>query len=399
MIEIDDTCKTEVNFVKFLSDTSSQCLIAADRRGFIHRIILSKGLLKYNARVCKIIQSPIGDLSAIAVLKPKEGMPYEVLEISNLNITAIASTNKLVIYYLNDPIADFYSVKREDFSGSFIREGSLCHLDWGYGITPTISRVNSKCLLAIAWDKVLQIAILGNPAETYNMITFDGYYICDYPIDRVQFISDSVIMILVNNKEVRLLFIPSFLPGSFSKEGLMLKEAEDSKMTIVGDNSSFFQVSLGEDFLRDLSLKAEVETGVTILNGNIRYSETAEKQNFAHSVVAHGNNIMVLGTNELLLAMLYHWEDYLEHIKEKCGWLVCLKAALDIFSGEIKGYYGVPYISDDREEALIDKLKDLVLIGITTMIKGFYGSRRQSEDFTDGDVKKDNNAIKVAIEF
>lgn len=358
LVEIDDVCKTEVNYISFLSDISSWSLVAADKRGFTHRIGLNKGLLKYNARSWKIIENPIIGLSTIAVLKPQEGMPYEALEWAELNITAIASTEKISIFYLNHPIAHFYSINRTDFSKNFIRKGSLCYLDWGYGITPTISRESSRCLLAIGWDKVLQIAILEDPTQNSSVISFDGYYICDYPIDRVQFVSDSVIMILVNKKEARLLFIPSFLPGSFCKEGLEMKEIEDSKvMTIETHSNSLFQVSLGEDFLRDLSIKAEVEKDVRLLDGNIRYTETSEKQNFTQTIVAFDNNIIILGQNEFLLASLLHWGDFLEYVKDKCGWLICLKAALDIFSGEIKGYYGVPYITDKREAVLIEKLK------------------------------------------
>ena len=125
-------------------------------------------------------------------------------------------------------------------------------------------------------------------------------------------------MILVNKKEVRLLFIPNFLPGSFSKEGIMMKENEDQKVIRLEEyNNSLFQVSLGEDFLRDLSLKAEVEKNLTLLKGNIRYTETAEKQNFGHSIVSSENYIIVLGQSELLLATLYHWEDYLEYVRKK----------------------------------------------------------------------------------
>lgn len=85
------------------------------------------------------------------------------------------------------------------------------------------------------------------------------------------------------------------------------------------------------------------------------------------------------------------------YIQHKCGWLVCLKAALDIFNGDLKGYYGVPYITANREHELMHKLKALVKEGIKHMIRQFYGHRKQSEH--EGDHTRDNNAIKVAIEF
>lgn len=205
-------------------------------------------------------------------------------------------------------------------------------------------------------------------------------------------------MVLINKKEVRILFVPSFSPGSFFQEGMNIKEIEDKKSyRFEKSNKSLFQVSLGEDLLRELSIKAEVEKGNTLLDGNIRYVETAEKQNFNHSIVSCDNNIIVLGHNEILLAKLYHWESYVQHIQQKCGWLVCLKAALDIYSGELKGYYGVPYIAHQREAAMMNKLKDLARYGINELIKQFHGHREQTNRQTD--YKQDNDAIKVAIEF
>ncbi len=42
------------------------------------------------------------------------------------------------------------------------------------------------------------------------------------------------------------------------------------------------------------------------------------------------------------MGKLYYWYEYLEELRKKCDWLAVLKNALDIYHGEIKGYYGVP---------------------------------------------------------
>lgn len=104
-------------------------------------------------------------------------MPYEVIEWEGLNLTAISSTEQIMIYSIQNPIKSLYSINRVDFGNDFIRSESLCHCDWGYGITPNISREKSRCLLAIGWDKVLQIAILDYPERGASGFTFDGYYV------------------------------------------------------------------------------------------------------------------------------------------------------------------------------------------------------------------------------
>lgn len=224
----------------------------------------------------------------------------------------------------------------------------------------------------------------------------DGYYLSDYPIDYLTFLSDSILMILVNKKEVRILFIPSFLPGSFAEDGLKLKQIEDSKSGLA-DKGSMFRVSLGEQLIRDLSLKAEVEKGTKILNQNTKYALTRDSQNFNNRITTYENSFVVL-EDEILCANLYLSLSYLLELQHKYGWIVCMKAALEIYNGDMKGFSGVPCITEEREATLIDPLKDLVKQGISKMVKLFHGSRLAGS-LGQGNLEEDNNTIKVAIEF
>lgn len=87
------------------------------------------------------------------------------------------------------------------------------------------------CLLAVAWGKILQIYILENPDKGMSGIRSDGYYVSDSVIDCVYFVSDSIVMILVNKKEARILFIPDFSPNLYAYEGnRILEEGKYSKL-------------------------------------------------------------------------------------------------------------------------------------------------------------------------
>ena len=160
---------------------------------------------------------------------------------------------------------------------------------------------------------------------------------------------------------------------------------------------TIYQISLGEDLLRDLSLRAEIENDNVVLNGNIIFKVTADREHFAHTITAYENTVCFWGQEELLQIRLYYWEDYLLHLRNECGWLIWLKAALDIYNGSLKGLYGVPYITDAREASLMRKLKELVAEGVAELIKSFHGNR--NNQIRNSDLEKDNNAIKVAIEF
>lgn len=156
-----------------------------------------------------------------------------------------------------------------------------------------------------------------------------------------------------------------------------------------------YKKSPGEESLREHSLKAELESGTSLLEGNIRYSIIAEKQNFSNTITVHENKIIVLGQEKVLSAKLFHWEDYLKYAQKQCDWLVCLKIALDIYHGETKGYYGVPYVKEERERKLKHKMMDLIQEGIKAMIKNYNrdGTTRSS------DYSADNIAIKASVEF
>ena len=78
---------------------------------------------------------------------------------------------------------------------------------------------------------------------------------------------------------------------------------------------SMYQISLGEDLLRDLSRRAEIENDKVVLNGNIFFKVTADKEHFSHTITSFENTVVFLGQEELLQIRLYYWEDYLMHLK------------------------------------------------------------------------------------
>ena len=50
-------------------------------------------------------------------------------------------------------------------------------------------------LMAIAWDKIIQLLYVNEETKT---IEFDGYYCSDKEINQIYFMADSVLVILLN---------------------------------------------------------------------------------------------------------------------------------------------------------------------------------------------------------
>ncbi len=43
----------------------------------------------------------------------------------------------------------------------------------------------------------------------------DGYYCCDEEINQVYFMGDSILVVLVNSKELKVLYTTKFQPGDY----------------------------------------------------------------------------------------------------------------------------------------------------------------------------------------
>jgi WD40 repeat protein len=183
LMDITDVHYHEIENVKFLSIDSPITIVSGDKKGILYKITVTKTLLMYSFKTDLIMKKAFKEFCSLAALQPFKGMPKEVSEWHTYNIVAFSNTEELNVAVLGTNARKLYSVTRAEFAKGFVEQGNLCYLDWGYGITPVVSREKSKCLLAIGWGKVLQILILENPDKGMSGIRFDGYYICDYPID------------------------------------------------------------------------------------------------------------------------------------------------------------------------------------------------------------------------
>jgi hypothetical protein len=163
IIEITDTHQDEIENVKFLSIDSPLCFVSGDKKGKLYKMTITRTFLIYSYKSELIMKKEFTEFTSLASLQPIKGMPKEVSEWHIHNIVAFANTEEINVAVLGSNARKLYSITRSEFSKGFIDKGNLCYLDWGYGITPQVSREKSKCLLAIAWGKIVQIMILEDP--------------------------------------------------------------------------------------------------------------------------------------------------------------------------------------------------------------------------------------------
>lgn len=99
---------------------------------------------------------------------------------------------------------ELFSIEKPDY----IDSQTVPYLDWGVGLSPAY-RDKTYSMLAITWGKMVQLAIWTNKDEigVKPNLEFDGFYICDgFSIDQCFFLDESLLFVLINKKEVRILY-------------------------------------------------------------------------------------------------------------------------------------------------------------------------------------------------
>ena len=164
----------------------------------------------------------------------------------------------------------------------YISPGTVPYLDWGHALTP-VWRDQSYPVLAIAWGRTIQLAVYTNQKQVINgledpVIELDGFYICDgFTIDSCFFLSESMIFIIVNKKEVRILYTQNFTPGLFDAEypskiitGRKVgadSQAEESQQVIL----NFTKIK--EKYAGAVSGYAEKDKGYRLIEEEIRHKD------------------------------------------------------------------------------------------------------------------------------
>ena len=121
--------------------------------------------------------------------------------------------------------SELIAIERPDY----IEAQTVPYLDWGEGLSPAF-RDRTYPILAITWGKMVQLAIWTNKDDigAKPQIEFDGFYITEgFTIDQCFFLDESLLFVLINKKEVRILYTQNFTPGIFDTK-MVEKKKENS---------------------------------------------------------------------------------------------------------------------------------------------------------------------------
>lgn len=157
--------------------------------------------------------------------------------------------------------AEIVAIERPDY----IDSQTVPYLDWGEGLSPAY-RDRTYPILAITWGKLVQLAIWTNRDQVGEppQIEFDGFYVCDgFSIDQCFFLDESLLFVLINKKEVRILYTQNFTAGIFDPKMLDRNKAAPQADAQLQNKKYFLQMK--EKFTGLVSTYAEVDKGYRLL--------------------------------------------------------------------------------------------------------------------------------------
>lgn len=183
--------------------------------------------------------------------------------------------------------------------------------------------------------------------------------------------ADSVLVLLLNNEEIKVVYTEKFQPGSYHQ---FLEEIKDDKGNLTQTVIYWKEFKAAVEGTR----ASELESGHTIkdikpslLTYHIPVNDDgamAERKvfNFNNTICQYKKNIIFIASSKIYRARLLSWREFIDKLKfaDNHDWLTVLKVALEIFNGEIKGFALLPDAKERRQSFLKDYMKKLILTSI-----------------------------------
>ena len=242
---VDDIHATTVVSIKFVGDFRDEVsVISSDLRGVVYLSTFATGVLFCSVNKKCLWTKRLGAAYSLAPLisigsnanqaylevmqrldktmyksEKEQKAVVERLRDVGPSIVGFGSLEEIYVAQVSPKALPLISIRRPPY----ISPGTVPYLDWGHALTPTF-RDQSYPVLAIAWGRTIQLAVYCNQKQVINgleepQVELDGFYICDgFTIDACFFLSESLIFIVVNKKEVRILYTQNFTPGLFDAD-------------------------------------------------------------------------------------------------------------------------------------------------------------------------------------
>ncbi|KAK4743512.1 hypothetical protein SAY87_001513 [Trapa incisa] len=210
-----------------------------------------------------------------------------------------------------------------------VREGSMPYTAWKFMMQACASATDKRpeeaadrvSLLAIAWDRKVQVAKLCN-----SELKVFGKWSLDSPAIGVTWLDDQMLVVLMMTGHLCL----------FAKDG-----------------SVIHQTSFVVDSFRGDDLIAYHTHFINIF-GN-------PEKAYYNSVAVRGASMYILGPMHLLVSRLLPWKERIQVLRKAGDWMGALSMGMTLYDGEAHGVIDLPRTLDAVQSAIMPYLVELLL--------------------------------------
>ncbi len=318
--------------LRFLKGANQLRIMWTDATGDVVATEFSKNILGYSANSVALLSDRFA--FSLCELLPNDMYPSKL---DAMTIVAIPGMNAVHVVCIEKEAKVLWEYKRPELLGKDV----LPCVDWGRGALPEDPE-NANRLLAIGWDRVVQLVEIKEAFNREEGYAFNGYYESDYEIRALYWMAESVMLLVDSMDQVKILYTRNFAAGKYSETGA----ARDHKAAELEK-----PYRMAGPFVRSQAmLLAKQKQGTTQM----------QRTSCQQSVVRSGRQMLGLLRNEVLEARLYSWLEFLEEQRGKSQWIPALSVSIEIYSGNLKGFANTPERKEFREGALKAFMKEFI---------------------------------------
>ena len=125
-----------------------------------------------------------------------------------------------------------------------------------------------------------------------------------------------------------------------------------------------------------MAAHSELEKGYEVADIKSTLLQCQMVMNYNQSVKRYKTQLYFMCGKSMLRAKVFSWKEYLDYLKqrENQDWLTVLKVALEIYTGDLKGYAKVPDEKEIREGLLKSLMMDMIKDSITQVLLKYNNS-------------------------
>ncbi|KAM7277027.1 hypothetical protein ACFE04_018893 [Oxalis oulophora] len=234
-------------------------------------------------------------------------------------------THQILVVRLTPKIEVYAQLPRPDG----VREGSIPYTAWRSMVqnrstfvegTPTEAATERVSLLAIAWDRKVQVAkLVKSELKVYGKWSLDSAAI------GVTWLDDQMLVVLTSAAQIYL----------FAKDG-----------TVIHQTSFAIDGSRGDDLI-------SYHTNFVNVFGN-------PEKAYHNCISVRGASVYILGPTHLIVSRLLLWRERIQVLRNSGDWMGALNMAMTIYDGQAHGVIDLPRTLDAAQEAIMPYLVELL---------------------------------------